>query len=60
MWDVPDKYHTRCISRENDRLIEESVYEAINEEEARARGFLNCVLHNNHDRNVKIEVMKIH
>lgn len=60
MWKVPDKYHTRCTSKETDRLIEETVYEAINAEEAAARGYLNCVLHNNNDRNVSVEVKLVH
>ncbi len=56
---VPVKYKTICTSRESDRIVEETIYEAINEEEAAARAYLNCVIHNGNDRNVTVEVKRI-
>ncbi len=59
MWKVPDRYHTTCRSRETDRIIEETVYEAINKDEAEARAFLNCVIHNDNNRNVSVSSKKL-
>jgi len=59
MWPVPDKYNTKCFSNETNSVISEHVFEAINKNEAEARAFLNCVIENKKNRNVRVSVKKI-
>ncbi|PKL38469.1 MAG: hypothetical protein CVV44_11325 [Spirochaetae bacterium HGW-Spirochaetae-1] len=59
MWDVPDKYTTICIDNASGEHIEHLTLEAINDNEAEARAFLNCVNHNNKNGNVRIEVQRL-
>jgi len=58
MWKVPIKYKTTCFSNDNGREIEYRELEAINEQEAEARAYLNCVISNNQNRNVRVEVKR--
>jgi len=59
MWEVPDKYNTKCFSNETDAVISEHVFEAINKDEAETRAYLNCVIENNKKRNIRISVKKL-
>jgi hypothetical protein len=59
MWPVPDKYSTKCFLDDTDAVISEHIFEAINKDEAEARAYLNCVIENNQDRNVRVSVKKL-
>jgi len=59
MWDVPDKYKTTCIDNTSGEHIEHMNLEAINDNEAEARAFLNCVNHHNRNSDVRIEVQRL-
>jgi len=58
MWPVPVKYNTKCFSNDSDSIISEHVFEAINKNEAEARAYLNCVIENHNNRNVRVSVKK--
>lgn len=59
MWPIPDKYETKCYSTETNKLISEHVFEAISKDEAETRAFLNCVIENKKNKNVRASVKKI-
>jgi len=56
---VANKYETKCTIRESGDLVFERIYEAINEQEAEARAYLNCVNENNKKTNIHVEVKRI-
>jgi len=56
MWKVPDKYTAHCYSTDTGELIEDMQLEAIDDAEAESRAYLNCVLHNNKNRNIRVEI----
>ncbi len=60
MWDpAPDKYSTKCTIIDSNEVVFERVYEAISDDEAEARAFLNCVKENNNRSNITVEVKRI-
>lgn len=58
MWQTPKKYKTQCLLKDNGTVISEHVFEAINRDEAEARAYLNCVIENNRNSNVEVNVKK--
>ena len=46
------------FSNESDSMISEHQFEAINSDEAEARAYLNCVIENHNNRNVRVSVKK--
>lgn len=59
MWEIPKKYHTECVNALNGNHIQHLNLEAINEREAETRAYLNCLIANNDDKNIRIEVRKL-
>jgi len=60
MWyPVPDKYNTKCTIQGSSEIVFDRMYEAINEKEAEARAYLNCVIENNKKTNIKVEVKRL-
>lgn len=60
MWDpIPDKYIAMCTLKGTNEIIFDRVYEAINDKEAAARAYLNCVNENKHQTNIEINVKRI-
>jgi hypothetical protein len=60
MWDpAPDKYNTKCTIKDSNEVVFERVYEAISDDEAEARAFLNCVKENNNKTNINVEVKRL-
>jgi len=60
MWDpAPDKYSTKCTIKDSNEVVFERVYEAISDDEAEARAFLNCVKENNNRSNITVEVKRL-
>jgi len=59
MWQTAKKYKTQCFSKSTDSVISEHVFEAINKDEAETRAFLNCVIENNKNMNVRVNVKRV-
>lgn len=55
---VKHKYETKCYLNETESLIRVDEFETKNEDEARARGYINCYETNHKRRNIHVEVEK--
>ena len=58
MFKAAKKYNTVCTNITDNRVIFERIYEAINDDEAEARAYLNCVKENNNSTDVAVSLIK--
>jgi len=56
MWKAAKKYQTVCTNINNNKVVFEREYEAINKNEAKARAYLNCVKENNNKTDVSVRL----
>jgi len=58
MFKAAKKYKTVCRNINDNTVIFERIYEAINDGEAKARAYLNCVKDNNNNTDVAVSLNK--